>query len=259
MSIELYQKVKFYRKQRGKSQTDLELMIEASPGSISRIESGITKPTLETLKKISNVLELNFIEEEYFLKENYFTDPNEIELDRGVSECKAILEDTSAIAYILDRKHQIWAVSAGMLKVLRISKEEFEKKFLGINLFEAISDPSLPVWDIIDHDSYPKVLEIQIARLLAEYPFWELEDYWVNLFVSLCRRFEHFNKAFNIAQNNFRNIDLVSNAARTVVFKLSGIKFNLMHSQEKLNSSPKLDLIIYTPENMFVRFLQRLM
>lgn len=257
MPVELSQKVKFFRKKRDKSQTELELLIDASPGSMSRIESGNTKPTMDTLKKISQVLELNFIEEEYFFKDNYFTDPTEVELNKAYEECRSILEDTSCIAYILDKKHRAWFASAGMLKVLKLTQKEFDTNFKGINLFEAISDPDLPVWKIVDHDNYSKVLEIQIARLFAEFPFWEIEDYWVSLFKNLCQRFEHFQVAFDNAVKNLQNIDLLSNEARTVTFKISGLKFKLTHSQERLNSASKFDLIIYTPENKFVSFLQK--
>ncbi len=56
------QKIKNFRKRAGKSQFDLELDIEASPGSISRIESGEVNPTKETLMKIVSALELTYFE-----------------------------------------------------------------------------------------------------------------------------------------------------------------------------------------------------
>lgn len=52
------EKIRNFRKRAGKSQFELELEIEASPGSMSRIESGQVNPTKETLRKIIEALEL---------------------------------------------------------------------------------------------------------------------------------------------------------------------------------------------------------
>ncbi len=52
------QKIKRFRKRAGLSQLSLELAIEASPGSLSRIESGKVNPTKETIVDIATALEL---------------------------------------------------------------------------------------------------------------------------------------------------------------------------------------------------------
>jgi transcriptional regulator with XRE-family HTH domain len=57
------EKIRKFRKRSGISQFELELRIDASPGSISRIESGQVNPTKETLQKISKVLHLTEIEQ----------------------------------------------------------------------------------------------------------------------------------------------------------------------------------------------------
>jgi transcriptional regulator with XRE-family HTH domain len=51
-------KIRAFRKREKLSQLALELEINASPGSVSRIENGQVNPTKETLKKISEVLKL---------------------------------------------------------------------------------------------------------------------------------------------------------------------------------------------------------
>jgi len=56
------QKIKNFRKRAGKSQFELELDIDASPGSISRIESGEVNPTKETLIKIIEALDIIGVE-----------------------------------------------------------------------------------------------------------------------------------------------------------------------------------------------------
>lgn len=51
-------KIREYRKKAGLSQFDLENEIDASAGSLSRIENNEVNPTKETLSKISKVLNL---------------------------------------------------------------------------------------------------------------------------------------------------------------------------------------------------------
>ncbi len=62
MNSTVGQKIKNFRKRAGKSQFELELDIDASPGSISRIESGEVNPTKETLRKIIEALDLKGLE-----------------------------------------------------------------------------------------------------------------------------------------------------------------------------------------------------
>lgn len=61
-NIEIGKRIKKLRTKRGLSQLDLELLINASSGSISRIENGKVNPTKETLASISRGLSLNYEE-----------------------------------------------------------------------------------------------------------------------------------------------------------------------------------------------------
>jgi transcriptional regulator with XRE-family HTH domain len=58
MNVKIGDKIRKFRKRSGMSQFELELQIDASPGSISRIESGQVNPTKETISKIIQVLNL---------------------------------------------------------------------------------------------------------------------------------------------------------------------------------------------------------
>ncbi|MCA9386825.1 helix-turn-helix transcriptional regulator, partial [Candidatus Dojkabacteria bacterium] len=58
MNNSLSEKLKQYRKKSVLSQFDLETAINASPGSISRIESGFVNPTKETIIAIAKTLNL---------------------------------------------------------------------------------------------------------------------------------------------------------------------------------------------------------
>jgi transcriptional regulator with XRE-family HTH domain len=62
MTNNIGEKIRNFRKRSGISQFELELRIDASPGSISRIENGQINPTKETLIKIIDSLDLVGIE-----------------------------------------------------------------------------------------------------------------------------------------------------------------------------------------------------
>lgn len=60
--VNLGQRIKYFRKRSKLSQMELELRINASFGSVSRMENGITNPTKETLFSIAEALELSAVE-----------------------------------------------------------------------------------------------------------------------------------------------------------------------------------------------------
>lgn len=62
MKLDYGNKIKYFRKRAEISQLQLEVLINASFGSISRIENGLTNPTKETLFAIANALKLNSLE-----------------------------------------------------------------------------------------------------------------------------------------------------------------------------------------------------
>jgi len=55
-------RIKQFRKRANVTQLELELRINASFGSISRMENGLTNPTKETLFAIANALGLTGVE-----------------------------------------------------------------------------------------------------------------------------------------------------------------------------------------------------
>lgn len=62
MDKKVGEKIREFRKRAKMSQLQLEILIETSPGSISRIENGEVNPTKETIIKISNALNLSSLQ-----------------------------------------------------------------------------------------------------------------------------------------------------------------------------------------------------
>lgn len=58
----LGKKLKQFRMKSGKSQLCVETEADLSPGTLSRIENGITNPNKETILKIAKILNLNGLE-----------------------------------------------------------------------------------------------------------------------------------------------------------------------------------------------------
>jgi putative transcriptional regulator len=89
----LGQKIKNFRKRSGMSQLELESAISASPGSISRIESGKVNPTKETLFNISESLQLSPREAGSLFDINITEDLAKfIEIDSELSNKKSVKE-----------------------------------------------------------------------------------------------------------------------------------------------------------------------
>jgi len=86
-TLELGQKIKHYRQRSKYSQFELEYKIEASPGSISRIENGQINPTKETLSKIANAFELKPSEIADLLGVKIFSPEELVSAINKISKC----------------------------------------------------------------------------------------------------------------------------------------------------------------------------
>jgi transcriptional regulator with XRE-family HTH domain len=84
-SLNLGEKIKNFRKRAGLSQFELETRIDASPGSISRIESGQINPTKETLVKIIESLDLRTFDAAQLFELDIQELPKMVEFAKNVS------------------------------------------------------------------------------------------------------------------------------------------------------------------------------
>lgn len=66
--MEIGKKIKTIRSARKMSARNLAVLIDLDPSQISKIENGASKPSLETLEKICNVLNITL--SDFFKKEN---------------------------------------------------------------------------------------------------------------------------------------------------------------------------------------------
>jgi transcriptional regulator with XRE-family HTH domain len=85
MSNSVGEKIRKFRKRSGISQFELELRIDASPGSISRIEVGHVNPSKETLQKIISVLGLRAFEASTLFNLEFQELPRLVEIAKSLS------------------------------------------------------------------------------------------------------------------------------------------------------------------------------
>lgn len=128
----LGEKLRYFRKDRGYSQTMLELQGNLSYGTISRIEKGTVNPTKETLLKIALILDLSDQDVAYLLKLQNST-PTIDEITRVISSINEDLNSEIFPAYLIDNKFRICAYNEMIRLLLEIPIEE-AKDFLYMNV-----------------------------------------------------------------------------------------------------------------------------
>jgi len=75
------EKIRAYRIKKNMRQLDLEVAINTSCGTLSRIENGLTNPTKETILNIASVLKLNKTETADLFGINNFESSNSLDLE----------------------------------------------------------------------------------------------------------------------------------------------------------------------------------
>jgi transcriptional regulator with XRE-family HTH domain len=156
-------KIMHFRKKAGFSQFELEIEIDASPGSLSRIEHGSTNPSKETLNKIAEALNLNFREVDY-LNGPLSKLPSESEINDAVDSIHQYLNNDNVIAYILDGRARIVYCTQGIIDLLGINKSAMQNSF-GKSIVAFVLDPNVNVTSNFD----PSYSEEMLTNMLTRY------------------------------------------------------------------------------------------
>lgn len=244
-------KIHYYRKRAEMSQLDLETAIDASPGSISRIESGKVNPTKETLIAISNALNLTLVERSKLLDIIGLL-PTAENVQAAKSEVKDYLNKPGVMAYLIDEWVFLHDVSETFLQFVGITRLHFETQLAGKHLYEVIFNPAYGIKTAIDPDHFAVALSNEMRRTKYEI---DLPTYLPELFAQLMN-YPDFAKLWNETE---QTIDTVfSPIAKQVSFVRSGQKIRLYFSREKLKANPRFELIEYfSPEEQTGRWNER--
>lgn len=252
MSATIGQKVKFFRTHRKMSQFDLELAIDASNGSISRIENDQTNPTKETLLDICNVLELNEKEKDYVI--GIIDKPaSDLEVQKARAEVKELMEREGELAYVIDDRGRLIDITNTFLQLLGIPKE-IKSTFLNTPLLCIMFDERFGIMDFVINPE--PMLTNFLSRFHADTYFFvgdEIIQKQRDLMNNNLLMKEIWDQVSN---NNLIRFEDTRN--RGVVFEFLGKQVSLTYSTELLLKYRRFELIQYTPTTELSEILTKI-
>lgn len=251
----LGEKLRYFRKRANLSQLTLETEIEASAGSISRIEKGIINPTKETVLNIAEALTLNDIEISYLIGK--LAIPATLkEVDNAKAETYNHFQKKNFLAYLIDDRSRMWDLSTGFCHLLKLSDSE-KKQLIGKTMPQIILDPSLGLRQYIETEDFADTVYYAFRRTWDEMnfmkgdPWYEEILQWINS-DSLVKQMwqEYYMKP---DKTNVR-----TDKSRTVHFKYMGKEFKMLYTNEMIPKYPRFRVVSYKPTNFILKILSRL-
>ncbi|MDE7424885.1 MAG: helix-turn-helix domain-containing protein [Lachnospiraceae bacterium] len=102
ISNTLGERIRLLRKQQGMSQEQLALKAEMAPSFIGEIERSAKKPSIESIEKISNALEISVSELFNYNMETFETNPTSLESKLAVTLEQCNNNERDILCKILD-------------------------------------------------------------------------------------------------------------------------------------------------------------
>ena len=254
MSLTTGQKIKNFRKRAQMSQFDLELEINASPGSISRIENSNTEPTKETLYKISDVLELNKYERDYLYGSlaTAATD-EEVKVAQGLIE--EYFSRKGVLAYMLDDRYRLISVSKDFAKFFGFNDETIQQVIMQ-PLIKVMLLPEFNILQSFSPDEFEDTLRHNFSKYYYESSFMQGEQPTIETMDAIAGNPTATKVWEEILADPPKYVNTME--SRTVVFKIGFTKVKMVYSVEFMANSQRYLIIEYTPENAVLKFLQKI-
>jgi transcriptional regulator with XRE-family HTH domain len=136
MNSSIGQRLRTIREQKGFTQQQLELELDASFGHISKIESGKVNPTKETLLRIAEILWLDDKEKKYLLGLG-FKMCTESDIQSAIALSEQYLEKSPYPAYLADDLFYVYSWNKKILDMLGVSSD-FAASYRGVNNLELL-------------------------------------------------------------------------------------------------------------------------
>jgi transcriptional regulator with XRE-family HTH domain len=228
------QKIKYFRQRAGLSQHEFETLLDASPGSVSRIENDQTNPTKETLKRIATELELSDPEKlDLFELVSLF--PTEVEIAAAIEESSSYFENPQVLAYLIDEWANVYALSKGLIQMLGLNDEQVQI-LLRKNLLEIFFDPSLGIRQIFEPSIFEKVMLVELARMNGEANLRGLPGFARML------KLPDFERLFELSAT-VPESEVLSPLNKKAILILGGQAVHLNFSRESLKNNARFELI----------------
>lgn len=247
-------RIKFFRKRAGLTQSDLELSINAATGSVSRLEAGKVQPTKDTVLKIAEVLNLNPLELDYLIGPKG-TPITQEEIENAKNEVKGYFRQKGVMAYILDDRWRVWTVSKTFQRILKLSDETVEELF-GKNLMTVILDKNVNLLNLLEQSKLKEVMYYQLARFYREIYFMADDPVISEVIQSIKQNKLVENVWKEVLRNKGKHEQSIE--SRRVYFNLKGITVELNYSRDKLQHNPRFEIIEYVPTNKIIKLYSSL-
>ncbi|MBL8014998.1 MAG: helix-turn-helix transcriptional regulator [Candidatus Doudnabacteria bacterium] len=234
-NLPLGQKVQNFRKRAGISQLELETLIDAAPGSISRIENGKVNPNKETRLQIINVLKLKD-REAIDLMEVLPLHPTEEEIAAARAEAKPLLDNPDVLGYLIDENGTVYDFSTGFKNTLKISPQQF-KRMYGKPLLEIALSPEYGVSQYLDLDKNKKTLAVEMVRIWKEAPDLKFSD---NKFITS----PIFKEVLGLTES-VTDEDVLSVRNKKVYFIIQNKRVKMDYSRERLKVNSRFEIFEY--------------
>ena len=232
-------RIRNFRKRAMLSQLQLEILIDASPGYLSRVENGELNPTKETLKKISEVLELSDREQEY-LYGKLFYPASEEEVKSAVDASQDHLSKEGTFAYLLDDRCRVLAISQTFYKVLGLS-ELFVNASLGKGLMEVILDERGKILELIDTSNPDNALTYSLRKIYTDMGFMLDDEVFLETKKKILQN--HITRDLWYQVESEGNMNYRPSEAMKVIFKLNGQSISMNYSLNTLLQRRRFDLV----------------
>ncbi|MEO6728449.1 MAG: helix-turn-helix transcriptional regulator [Candidatus Dojkabacteria bacterium] len=243
-----------FRKRYGLSQMDLEIKIEASPGSISRMENGEVNPTKETIYKISDELNLTN-QERQFLYGSWFYPANDDEVQSAIDDTSEYFSQNGTLGYILDERFRFITISKSFQKFLGYSdaqvKSTYKQPFLKL-----ILEDNLKIKSLVPPEEFESILRNLLASFYADCGFMVDDDIYLSQLDSI--KADPLGKKLweEIIKSPIRKYN--DESTRKVIFKIAGFVINMHFIREPLYRNRRFEIVEYVPEHKFIKFISKL-
>lgn len=248
-------KIKVFRRLRGLSQLDLEVMVGSSSGVISRIESNVTNPSKETLERISDSLNLNILEGEYLYGSR--SEPaTQNEIDDVINKIKKYLDKPMIFGYVIDDRHRIVRISDSFVKLAKFTQKDLEYIY-NKHLSTLVTYDESPIKKFFEKSDYENVLMNVFTLAYKDMRFMAGDESY-EIMMREIKANEIASKYWNIA-SKLPLEDIRFNEIRNITFNYHGIPFNLKYSREPLWFNERFRLIEYTPNNILLKIYKSIL
>lgn len=253
-NITLGRRIRHFRNQRGMTQLDLELEIELSPGSLSRIENGKISPLKETLDKIIKTLNIRGREREYLCGELFYPASQE-EIQSAVDEVSEYFNKKGVLAYLVDDRSRLCLLSKSFKKAIEANGID-SAKVIGKPIIGLAINKDYGVRQFYETKNYNFLLWAAMNRFKSTSAFMFDDPSTIEVYEAIksdplaTKIWEDVNSP---STSNFHKLD-----NRKVSVNYKGKTFDMEYAANSVFNNYRFDVIEYRPTNSVLKVVSKL-